>query len=127
VSLAAIVMYVKHVQRSEEFKQPSRDEFSEWRCHAVAREQHVQREDLNSLYIFSPINVRIKLAVRLAPRIKQKNPSGCIRALCLFGMYTMMNINRERWVYLMYDRENICTGTHRIKTKSRRLHKCTML
>jgi hypothetical protein len=69
-------MYVNHVQRSEEFKQPSRDEFSEWRCHAVAREQHVQREDSNSLYIFSPINVRIKLAVRLAPRIKPKKPFG---------------------------------------------------
>ena len=52
--------------------------------------------------------------VRLATRIKQ-NPSGCISALCLFAMYTILVIfNRERWMYLMYDRGNVCTENPRL-------------
>jgi hypothetical protein len=82
----------------------------------VAREQHVQREDLNSLYIFPLSMSGLNWQVRLAPRIKQ-NPPGGMRALCLFGMYTMLSDNRERWMYLMYDRGTICTDTPRIKTK----------
>ena len=63
----AIVMYVNHVQRSEEMKaalQGTCDKFLAWRCHAVAREQHVRREDLNSLNIF-PFNCTPAQAVVL--------------------------------------------------------------